>query len=135
MGAREARSTEHCQTGRAQAYVLFYAPAAPRLVLACRAMKHYHSIRYAFVWCEQLASCDIKMGTPDSSMQSLYREYAAAAQYLGRVRKKFEPEGDVIQPIEFATWVEIFCRVFDEEGEWPAFWLDSDFDLRVPWLH
>src|SRR5947209_1282157 len=88
MGAREARSTDHCQTGRTQAYVLFYAPAAPRLVLGCRAMKHYHSIRYAFVWCEQLASCDIKMGTPDSSMQSLYREYAAAAQYLGRVRKK-----------------------------------------------
>jgi hypothetical protein len=57
--------------GRAQAYVLFYAPAAPRLVLGCRAMKHYHSIRHAFVWCEQLSSCDIKMGTPDSSMQSL----------------------------------------------------------------
>jgi hypothetical protein len=98
-------------------------------------MKHYHSIRYAFVWCEQLASGDVDMGTPKLSMESLYREYAAAAQYLGRVRKKFEPEGDVIQPIEFATWVEIFCRVFDEEGEWPAFWLDSDFDLRVPWLH
>jgi hypothetical protein len=80
-------------------------------------MKNHRSIRYAFVWCEQLASSDIEMGALDLSMQQLYRKYAAAARHLGGV-------------VEFDTWVEIFSRVLDKQDE-----LEPDFDFRGPWLH
>jgi hypothetical protein len=65
------------------------------------AMKHHHSISYAYVWCEWLASWDLKV-----PMEALYENYAATARHLDHV-------GNVISPVDFNTWYEIFCEVHD----------------------
>jgi len=77
--------------------------------------KNYSSVRYAFYWCKQLASWDSTMGS-DTDMQTLYHEYAARARHLGHVTEKFELPGDIIRPVHFDTWYEIFCRVYDSHG-------------------
>jgi hypothetical protein len=69
-------------------------------------MKNYRSIRYAFVWCEQLASSDIEMGALDLSMQQLYRKYAAAARHLGGV---VEFDQAVVSPARYAKSCEEPC--------------------------
>jgi hypothetical protein len=91
-------------------------------------MKHYRSLCYAYVWCEELASGDLSMSAPDFSMRELYRDYTAAARDFGDVH-----DGDAVRAVEYDTWYEIFCRVF--EGELPSALFDPDFDPGVPWLH
>jgi hypothetical protein len=54
--------------------------------------KNYSSVRYAYCWCEQLASYDPDMGSDmDGSdtlmMRTLYHEYAARAPSRARHRK------------------------------------------------
>jgi hypothetical protein len=78
-------------------------------------MKHYNSIRYAYVWCEQLVSWDPEMA-PDTPMETQYEEYVASARHLDHVVEKFQPTKDVISPVDFDTWYKIFCRVFEKYG-------------------
>ena len=67
----------------------------------------YQSVRYAYVWCYNLASWDPTMGA-DTPMIDLYDEYAASARHLDHVAEKFNFPDDVIEPIDFDTWYEIF---------------------------
>jgi hypothetical protein len=87
----------------------------------------YQSVRYAYVWCEKLASWDPTMGA-GTPMIDLYDEYAASARHLGHVIEKFNFPDDVIEPVDFDTWCEIFTRVFDREGICPEL-------LDVPTKH
>jgi hypothetical protein len=76
--------------------------------------KNYSSVRYAYVWCEQAVDWDPETNT---DMAALYRDYAAKAHHLGHVAKKFELDPNIIQPVNFDTWHEIFCRVYDREAD------------------
>lgn len=42
--------------------------------------KNYSSVRYAYVWCEQLVGWDPATRS-DTDMLTLYREYAARARH------------------------------------------------------
>jgi hypothetical protein len=79
------------------------------------AAKNYSSVRYAYVWCEKLAGWDPTMGGDIDDMRTLYREYAAQARHLGHVVGKFQHTDNIIRPVHFNTWYEIFCRVFSAQ--------------------
>jgi hypothetical protein len=74
--------------------------------------KNYSSVRYAFVWCCRLVPI---MGS-DTPMEELYFDYAGRAGHFGDVTIKFQHGGDVIRPVSFKVWYEIFCRVYDKYG-------------------
>jgi hypothetical protein len=73
--------------------------------------KNFASVRYAYVWCQRLASWDPDMRS-DTDMEELYFDYAARARHFGHITKKFQLDGDVIQPVNFEVWYEIFCHVY-----------------------
>jgi hypothetical protein len=82
-----------------------------------RGAKNYQSVRYAYVWCERYIEWEpetnwLELEFPDTDMRELYREYARDAHHFGHVAKKFRHHGGIIQPVDFTTWYEIFCRVY-----------------------
>jgi|SRR5262249_21374347 hypothetical protein len=77
--------------------------------------------------CQNLASWDPTM-CADIPMIDLYDEYAASARHLDHVAEKFNLPDDIIEPVDFDMWYEIFCRVFDREGICPEL-------LEVPTKH
>jgi hypothetical protein len=77
--------------------------------------KNYSSVRYAFIWCFRMAEWDPSMGE-DTPMRELYSWYADRAGHFGDVTIAFRHGDDVIRPVSFAVWYEIFCRVYDKCG-------------------
>jgi hypothetical protein len=65
-------------------------------------MKHYQSVRYAYLWWKTVARWDPQEGYPDcpKQLKKLYAEY-----------KKLAQQESSIQTMNFETWQRILERI------------------------